>query len=66
MEKTALDWNAQGYRRRGRPKRTWRRAREDEIINTGRLRNEVKGIAGYRNDWKLFMGALCPTRSKRS
>jgi len=22
-EKTALDWNPQGYRRRGRPKRTW-------------------------------------------
>ena len=23
IEKTALDWNPQGYRRRGRPKRTW-------------------------------------------
>ena len=22
-EKTALDWDPQGYRRRGRPKRTW-------------------------------------------
>jgi len=22
IEKTALDWNSQGYRRRGRPKRT--------------------------------------------
>ena len=26
-EKTALDWNPQGYKRRGRPKRTWRRTR---------------------------------------
>jgi hypothetical protein len=25
IEKTALDMNPQGYRRRGRPKRTWRR-----------------------------------------
>jgi len=25
IEKPALDWNPQGYRRRGRPKRTWRR-----------------------------------------
>jgi len=25
IEKTALNWNPQGYRRRGRPKRTWRR-----------------------------------------
>jgi hypothetical protein len=31
IEKTALDWNPQGYRRRGRPKRTWRRTIEDEI-----------------------------------
>jgi hypothetical protein len=35
IEKTALDWNPQGYRRRGGPKRTWRRAVEDEIRNTG-------------------------------
>jgi hypothetical protein len=30
IEKTALDWNPQGYRRRGRPKRIWRRTIEDE------------------------------------
>ena len=29
-EKTALYWNPQGYRRRGRPKRTWRRTIQDE------------------------------------
>jgi hypothetical protein len=23
IEKTALDWNPQGYRRRSKPKRTW-------------------------------------------
>jgi len=23
VEKTALDWNPQGYRRRGRPKKMW-------------------------------------------
>jgi hypothetical protein len=65
-EKTALEWNLQGYRRRGRPKRTWRRTTEDEIRNIGRSWNEVKGIAGDRNAWKLFMDALCSTRSKRS
>ena len=26
--------------------------------------NEVKGIAGDRNVWKLFMHVLCSTRSK--
>jgi hypothetical protein len=55
IEKTALDWNPQGYRRRGRPKRTWQRTREDEIRNTGRSWEEVKGIAGDRNAWKLFI-----------
>jgi hypothetical protein len=53
-EKTALDWNPQGYRRRGRPKRTWRRTIEDEIRGTGRSWNEVKVIAGDRNAWKLY------------
>jgi len=51
-EKTALDWNPQGYRRRVRMKRTWRRTIEDEIRNTRRSRNEVKGIAGDRNSWR--------------
>jgi hypothetical protein len=36
IEKAALDWNPQRYRRRGKPKRMWRRTIEDEIRNTGR------------------------------
>ena len=63
IEKTGLDWNPQGYRRTGRPKRTWRRTMEDEIGSTRRSWNEVKGIAGDRNAWKLFTDALCATRS---
>jgi len=66
IEKTALDWNPQGYRRRGRPKRTWRRIIEDEIRGTGRSWNEVKGTGRDRNAWKPFMDALCSTRSKRT
>ena len=34
IQKTALDWNPQGYRRRGRPKRTCGRTIEDEIRST--------------------------------
>jgi hypothetical protein len=66
IEKTALEWNPQGYTRRGRPKRMWQRTREDESRGTGRSWNEVKGIAGDHNAWKLFMDALCSTRSKRT
>jgi len=65
-EKTALDWNPQGYRRRGRPMRTWQRTIKDEIRNTGRSWKDVKGIGGNRNAWKLFMDALCSIRSKRT
>ena len=38
---------------------------EDEIRSTRRSWNEVKGKAKDRNAWKLFMDALCSTRSKR-
>ena len=55
IEKTALDWNPQGYRRRGRPKKTWRRTIEDEIRNTGRSQNEVKGTDGDCNTWNFLM-----------
>jgi hypothetical protein len=66
VQKNALDWNSQGYRRRDRPKRTWQRTTEDEIRGTGRSWNEVKGIAGDRKAWQLFMDALCSTRSNRT
>ena len=55
-----------GMRRRGRPKRTWQRTTEDEIRSIGRSWNEVKGIAVDHNAWKLFMDALCSTRSNRT
>ena len=44
----------------------WWRTIEDEIRNRGRSLNEVKGIAGDRIAWKLFMDALWSTRSKRT
>jgi hypothetical protein len=66
IETSALDRNPQGYRRKGRPKRKWRRTIEDKIRNTGSSWKEVKGIAGDRNAWNLFVDALCSTRSKRT
>jgi len=63
IEKTALDWNPQGYRRRSRPKRTSRRTIEGR--STRRAWKEVKWIDGECNAWKLFTDVLCSTRSKR-
>jgi hypothetical protein len=48
IEKTTLYWNPQGYRRRGKPKKTWRTTIDDEIRGTRRSWNEVKVIAGDR------------------
>jgi len=59
-----IDWNPQGYRRKGRPKRKWRRTIEGEIRGTGTSWNEVKGMAGDRNAWKLFMDGLWSTGSR--
>ena len=42
IEKTALDWNRQGYRRRGRPKRMWQRIIEDEVKGTRKTWNESR------------------------
>jgi hypothetical protein len=64
IEKTALDWVAEGYRRRGRLKGTWRRAIEVEIRSKRRSWNEVKGTAGDRNEWELFIDVLWCTRGK--
>jgi hypothetical protein len=44
----------------------WRRTIKNELRNAGVLWNEVKRIAGECNAWKLFMNALCSTRSKRN
>jgi hypothetical protein len=39
---------------------------DEEIRNAGRSWSEIKGIAGDRNAWKLFMDALYSTKSTRS
>jgi len=56
-EKTALDWNPQGYRRRGRSETI-----EDEIRSTRRSWNEVKEIVGDCNAWEALTG--CPMLHK--
>ena len=44
-EKDALDWNPQGKRRRGRPKKTWKRTVEEEARDEGKRWQEVKAVA---------------------
>jgi hypothetical protein len=62
IEKDALDWNPQGARRRGQPRKTWRRTTEEEIIEMGKTWREVKALANQRKRWRSFTGALCSIR----
>ena len=59
IAKTALDWNPQGTRKRGRPKITWKRTVVDEASKAGKTWTEVKALAQNRTRWRLFVDALC-------
>ena len=59
----ALEWNAQGKRRRGRPKQTWRRRVDNELVEAGITWNEAKTTASNRTRWRILSEALCSTRS---
>jgi tRNA A-37 threonylcarbamoyl transferase component Bud32 len=59
VERIAFDWNPQGTRKRGRPKKTWRRSIMEEAQREGRMCREVKRLAADRSHWKSFVEALC-------
>jgi hypothetical protein len=59
VEMTVLDWNPQGMRKRGRPKKTWRRSVMEEAQREGRTWREVKRLAADGSRWKSFVKALC-------
>jgi hypothetical protein len=60
-EKDALDWNPQGKRRRGRPKKTWKRTVEEAARDQGKRWQEVKAVARKKVRWRSFVKALCCT-----
>jgi hypothetical protein len=62
IEKDELDWNSQGARRRGRPRKTRRSTIEEEITEMGKTWSEVKALANQRKRWRSFTGALCSIR----
>jgi hypothetical protein len=66
IKTAALDWNLQGTRRCGRPEKTWKRAVEEEAMEVGKTRSEVKRIAVDRIRWKRRTDALCSRRSNRN
>ncbi|XP_065361996.1 uncharacterized protein LOC135955570 [Calliphora vicina] len=59
IARTAIEWNQQGSRRRGRPAHTWRRQIEIDAANMHTSWNKIKNIAMNRSRWKDFVKALC-------
>ena len=56
VPKAALLWNAQGSRKRGRPKTRWRRSVTKEV---GRSWNELRFLAADRHKWKELIDNVC-------
>jgi hypothetical protein len=56
IPKSALLWNPQGNRKRGRPRNSWRRSVNKEV---GRSWNEPRFLAADRRKWKGLIDNLC-------
>lgn len=59
LTKSALTWNPQGSRRRGRPVMTWRRTIDLEAKQTSLSWGELRTAAQNRIRWKCIVEALC-------
>ena len=64
VTKQSLDWNPQGKRRVGRPKKTWRRSVESEAKAAGWSWAELKKAAQNRVRWRTVVPALCSSRNQ--
>ena len=53
---SALFWNSQGNRKRGRPRNSWRRSVNKEA---GRSWNELRFLAADKQKWKGLIDNLC-------
>jgi len=56
IPKSALFWNPQGNRKRGRPRNSWRRSVKKE---SGTSWNELSFLAADRRKWKGLIDNLC-------
>ena len=56
----ALEWNSQGTKKRGRPKNTWRRGLQKDLLNANLTWEQAKRTAKNRPTWRATVNALCP------
>jgi hypothetical protein len=56
--KQALSWKFQGYHKRGRPRRSWRKIIEEEAAKVGKIWRQVKAINGKKVHWHCLVETL--------
>ena len=66
LTRQALKWNSQGTRKRGRPMNTWRRDLESDVQKMDRMWEQFERLAQDRNDWRIFVGGLCPAEGRQA
>ena len=59
IPRTALRWTADGKRKRGRPRETWRRSVEKELKAEGMSWESVTKLAQDRGGWRTRVEASC-------
>lgn len=59
IAKQSFEWNPQGTRRIGRPRKTWKKTVEVEAASQKKTWKELRRLAGNRNQWKEFVHAIC-------
>lgn len=59
ITRESLFWTADGKRKRGRPKTTWRRTAESELKQLGWSWKEIEKKAKDRTGWRDCVAALC-------
>jgi hypothetical protein len=63
IEKEGMEWNRQGQRKRGRPKRSWQRTIREEALADGKTCGEIRQLNKNRVRWRHFVNALCSSGS---
>ena len=66
IENEVLDWNPQVKRRKGRPRKTWKRTVKEETSEGINTRSEVKTFATKRTRWQNCTGILCSLKNQRN
>jgi hypothetical protein len=58
-----MEWNPQGQRKRGRPRRSWQRTIREGALAVGKTWGESEQLSKNRVRWRHFVNALCSSES---